>query len=83
MANTACVPFASPVCKVELWFDAFKYAGKCFVYCGCDCPKITIWMNRVDALPYIKQGKAQFAADDAECTPCGSCCQRALARAGG
>lgn len=83
MAQTACVPHVSPMCKVELWYEAFKYDGECYVHCGCDCPKITIWMRRVDAIQHIKNGRAQFAEDDAECTPCGTCCQRLVRQLGG
>ena len=72
-----------PMRKVRLFYSNFKYDGCCYYHCGCDCPSITIWMRRHDALYHIRAGKAEFAHEDDECTPAGNCCHRAVVELGG
>lgn len=71
------------MCKVKLYYSSFKYDGCCYYHCDCGCPNITIFMRRHDALYHIRAGKAEFADDDAECTPSGGCCHRAFTALGG
>lgn len=75
-----CIPPMQGMCKVCLFMDAYKYDGCCYVSCDpCGCPKIVIFMRRNDALNLVKNCQARFVDDDEEleCTPCGSCCERA------
>lgn len=75
----ACTPSFQAKCKVWIYASAYKYDGCCYQSCdACGCPKVVIWMRRVDALALVKACCARFVDDDeeVECTPCGSCCQR-------
>ncbi|OED44916.1 hypothetical protein ACH42_06320 [Endozoicomonas sp. (ex Bugula neritina AB1)] len=72
------LPRQAPMCKVKLYMKAYKYDGVCYNDCrGCYCNEITILMRRVDADLLVKQRCAEYVDDDAECTPPGTCCERA------
>lgn len=77
-----CMPPQQATCKVCLYMDAFKYDGRCYTSCHtCGCPKIIIEMRRVDALKFVKTGRARFIDEENEefeCTPPGGCCEKQL-----
>ena len=73
-------PTMQPFCKVKLFYRSFKYDGKCYNCCGeCGCPCLVICMRRVDATPFIRQGRAELLPEDDEtpCTEPGQCCDQA------